>query len=964
MKEMSPQEIAAHIITFIDLDPAALDQALEALRPQLSLEVMRALGALAYTAQNRQAPEGLRIAHLSQKVADLIEDEEARYLGMLYQGNACVALNQYQEALTHFEEVEKYYLTSDKDPIHAAGIQINQIAVLRNLGEYVKALAIENQARAICEFVQGEKAELYSAILDTNVGWIHEEMGDFEKALATYEHGREIYIKHRQFDRLAKIDLNRAHLLQMMNRFTEAEASLNEIRKIFVESGRKTNIARTDWNLGEVVFRQGQYQLALKYLDQALNGFAAIPLPVEVACVNLSRLPVYLKLNLIAEMTRLAAEVETIFRQNRMHRERILCLYYQGIGFARLGRPDKAEKRLTIARRLLRQQEAWYKLWLVDTERAELALQAGRPATARRIAQRVRKQLPADQNPALAARLNLVLARCHFASPTPDWAAARQLTEQALQIAADAFLYEIQIHGHHWLAQILALAGEEALAWQSLQQAVRKCEFVRAHLLLDEFQLGFLEDVKAVYTDSVRGATQLVQQGKLAPAHLLFYLNQAQKAPFLEPASPSNGEGREDGEASRKQLTALRQTWHWHHHQLTEPNAQDKVVDVNPIKQALARVETEIAELRRRVRVRGTPPPGQVSYQETTPEALAPALQERMRSEEALLHLFEVSGKLQGLLITTTSCQLLADLAAVTPLQQQLNAWHFYVQHGHLGEHTKDAPLAHLHLTRFYQLLWQPLQPHLQDKKSLILVLPAQWQELPVAAFFDGRHYVVERWQITYLTSLEAFLSKTREAETTTDMSPREAWICAYSEGGQVPHTITEAKAVSAALGDGWQTRLVVEADLTRQRLAQAAGAAHLLHLATHAVFRPDNPLFSWLALADARLMVADFYEFPLRQRPLVVLSGCETGRGQPHGGGLLGLGRTLLSAGAAELILTLWRIEDESSARLMVAFYEALAPTAFSWRHVGSAIRVAQLTAVAAGWSPFDWAGYTFLAG
>ena len=99
-----------------------------------------------------------------------------------------------------------------------------------------------------------------------------------------------------------------------------------------------------------------------------------------------------------------------------------------------------------------------------------------------------------------------------------------------------------------------------------------------------------------------------------------------------------------------------------------------------------------------------------------------------------------------------------------------------------------------------------------------------------------------------------------------------------------------------------------------------------MLHLATHGDFRADNPLFSGLALADGSLTTLDCFNLRLRAS-LVTLSGCQTGRSVVSGGDeLLGLTRALLSAGAASLVLSLWAVEDISTARLMEAFYRNLA--------------------------------------
>ena len=75
----------------------------------------------------------------------------------------------------------------------------------------------------------------------------------------------------------------------------------------------------------------------------------------------------------------------------------------------------------------------------------------------------------------------------------------------------------------------------------------------------------------------------------------------------------------------------------------------------------------------------------------------------------------------------------------------------------------------------------------------------------------------------------------------------------------------------------------------------------------------------------------------------LVVLSGCRTGLGKEiKGEGLIGLTRGFMYAGAARVMVSLWDVSDEASARLMVQFYkgmlgkERLSPTA--------ALRAAQI--------------------
>lgn len=118
-----------------------------------------------------------------------------------------------------------------------------------------------------------------------------------------------------------------------------------------------------------------------------------------------------------------------------------------------------------------------------------------------------------------------------------------------------------------------------------------------------------------------------------------------------------------------------------------------------------------------------------------------------------------------------------------------------------------------------------------------------------------------------------------------------------------------------------------------------AAPDCRVLHLATHGDFRPDNPLFSGLALADGWLTTLDIFSLRLNAS-LVTLSACQTGRNVVAGGDeLLGLMRALLYAGASSVVLSYWAVEDQSTARLMADFYSHLAGGSAK----GAALRAAQ---------------------
>ncbi|HEY6328119.1 MAG TPA: CHAT domain-containing protein, partial [Blastocatellia bacterium] len=99
---------------------------------------------------------------------------------------------------------------------------------------------------------------------------------------------------------------------------------------------------------------------------------------------------------------------------------------------------------------------------------------------------------------------------------------------------------------------------------------------------------------------------------------------------------------------------------------------------------------------------------------------------------------------------------------------------------------------------------------------------------------------------------------------------------------------------------------------------------------------------------------------FNMRMRPdLVTLSACETGLGkQVQGEGLVGLTRAFFYAGAPSLVLSLWNVDDRSTASLMEDFYRRLQATRDS---KADALREAKLSLIRDGHfaHPYYWAAF-----
>ncbi len=102
------------------------------------------------------------------------------------------------------------------------------------------------------------------------------------------------------------------------------------------------------------------------------------------------------------------------------------------------------------------------------------------------------------------------------------------------------------------------------------------------------------------------------------------------------------------------------------------------------------------------------------------------------------------------------------------------------------------------------------------------------------------------------------------------------------------------------------------------------AGAA-VLHFAVHGV-RPDPHSTAHLALRDGNLYAHDLASAPLAKAALVVLSVCDSARGEPTvGDEIVGvLDRAFLEAGARAVVASRWPVHDAASTLFMVRLHQA----------------------------------------
>ena len=94
-------------------------------------------------------------------------------------------------------------------------------------------------------------------------------------------------------------------------------------------------------------------------------------------------------------------------------------------------------------------------------------------------------------------------------------------------------------------------------------------------------------------------------------------------------------------------------------------------------------------------------------------------------------------------------------------------------------------------------------------------------------------------------------------------------------------------------------------------------------------------------------------------QAELVVLSACDTGRGKITGDGVIGLSRSLITAGVPSVLVSLWQVPDASTSFLMQEFYNNLQQGKLN---KAQALRQAMLETRRQYPEPLSWAAFTLI--
>lgn len=319
-----------------------------------------------------------------------------------------------------------------------------------------------------------------------------------------------------------------------------------------------------------------------------------------------------------------------------------------------------------------------------------------------------------------------------------------------------------------------------------------------------------------------------------------------------------------------------------------------------------------------------------------------------------------------------------------------------------------------------YNRFWKPIASKLQGIKKVFLSADGVYNQVNLYSLQNPitKKYVLDEVNVSVLPNLSYILNDTRSNNIHTaelfgfpdydyDFSkkasvPVASEPIASSRYGlfklvPLPGTKVEVENIAQFLESAkWKVNMYQKEQASEEQLKKII-SPKVLHIATHGYFLKDiydkddksflgfeeykiksNPLLqSGIMLAGASKAAKDTsnsiaqdgiftaYEaslLNLSNTDLVVLSACETGLGHDlNNQGVFGLQRAFYIAGAKNLIMSLWSVDDDATQLLMTAFYKewSLNP---SQEMISKAFNKAQREVQKKYPQPYYWGAFVLL--
>ena len=857
--------------------------------------------------------EALHLAESAILIAKRLRRKEAQALAMRAMANALYSSGDYRAAIEHHQRAIRLYesLRAWKEMARTLSSSIQPMILV---GEYDQAFRAVERAREIFSRLE-DRWRL--ARLEINVGNIFHRQDRFEESIAHYENAYRELMPYKDAEGIAVVLSNMAVCLISLNDFPRALATYQRARVFCHENNMPLLVAQADYNIAYLYYLRGEYSHAIEALYAARRACEATGDAYHFALCHLDLSDIYLELNLSEEAREMAHEGFLRFEKLGMGYEAAKTLANEATAYAQQGKTVQALECFTKAREMFIQEKNLVWPWLIDLYQGLLLFHEGRYFESRRLCAAAAAFFDQSALSGKAALAHLLLAR--IALQVGDPADAQKETDESLSRLAQLQTPVLAYQAHLLQGQLAQARNDRPAALRAFLEAKDSLETLRSRLHGEELKISFLKNRMQVY----EALLDLFISGDGSDAtteEALSWMEAAKSRSMIEMIFQS-GQSLPLGEAGQSDLVRrirdLREELNWYYHRIELEQLRPEEKSGERLDTLQKKAQSHEKELLRTLREL---PAREREYTtlESPSDLSVGQLQSALPQDATLVEYFSAGDRLLAAVINRDEIRILpvTVLPRVTHILQLLR---FQLSKFRMGsEYVRkfEDPLLRAtqsHLEALYGELIAPLRQYCLGKR-LIIVPHGPLHFLPFHALRNGEEYLCDDFTISYAPSASVFFAcQEKPASTNTN-----SLVFGIADE-RAPQILQEAQSVAALLP---HSTLRTGDEATSSLLREKGPQTGLLHIATHGVYRQDNPMFSGIRLGDGYLNLFDLYQMRLNA-DLVALSGCATGMNFVAAGDeLLGLQRGLFCAGASTLLLSLWDVHDQSTSDLMQLFY------------------------------------------
>ncbi len=903
------------------------------------LKLAQALKDSYYKSWTNEPKRVRKAAQILKNLVKLNPTEEIEALSLWVSGIADLTRGKSASSIENLDKAAQIFLKINKE-YESAQTQVAKLYALGSLGHYREAFKCGKKALKIIE-KYGD--ELTSGKIEINLGNIASRRELHTAAEKFYFSAYERFLKNNEMSWLTMAKNGLAITYAALNQFRKAEDFYAQALRHAKKAEMFVTEAEIEASMGNLALFRGKYDKALNFFEKSRQKYDSLKMPHQTAIAELEIAGIYLELNLTIEAASIYEKIAGRLRELNLQGEEARARANFGRVAALLNDTRTARRELKKSARLYVLEKNKVGAAAVKLNESKLELDLRNHQKALRLAEEAEIFLNQTEN-----RRNLLLAQYLQAEALRNLGDGEKARKMLARISAESIEQEQSNTAQAAQISLGKIAVEKKNYRQAaghFARAIELIETLRAPLAAEEFRMAFLADKLAPFEHL---AKIYLTEHNLEKAFST--IEKARARSLAE--SLSNAEIR-TANASRndastkltRKLEALREELNWFYSRLDRADE----AEVEKLQSEAKRREKRIADVMRQIS-------STAEAKSRLPDFLDfERLQNDLGQRRALLEFVNFDGDLSAFIVTAETIHFAADLGKESEVLALLEDLRFQFGSLRYGAKMPESFLPELkkradfYLRKLYEKLLAPLADF-TGSLDLIIVPVGGLHYVPFHALFDGAKYQIETREIVYAPSATVwqFLASKPKRKL------KNALLIGFADE-RVPQIKREIESLENIFAD---SKILTGAQATFAAYAENAAKFDVLHLACHGQFRPENPLFSSLHLADGWITARDIYSQRLKAE-IVTLSACETGLHKIFAGEeILGLARGFLSAGAKSLILSLWTVNDAATAELTADFYKNLQ----RGKTASASLKAAQINFIERGAHPYFWSPFALI--